>query len=159
MKLIVSKKSDDVTPFSYRTDPAVPAFADHHPIILFDGVCALCSAWVQFVLRHDKAEVYRFIPAQTPLGRALYVHFGLDPEDYQTNILLKDGVAFFKSEGSIQMAEGLGAPWSFAAIFRLLPLPVRDWLYERVARNRFRWFGRRATCYMPQPRFAARFLA
>ena len=151
--------SKPLSPYSYRNDSAVPAFADDQPIILFDGVCALCSAWVQFVLKHDKAGIYRFIPAQTPLGRALYVHCGLDPEDYQTNILLKDGLAFVKSEGSIRMAEGLGAPWSSAAVFRIFPLPVRDWLYERVARNRFRLFGRRASCYMPEPRFAARFLA
>ena len=150
---------DRVKPHSYRTDPAVPTFADDKPIILFDGVCALCSFWVQFVLKHDRDGVYRFIPAQSPLGTALYVHFGLDPENYQTNILVKDGVAFFKSEGSIRMAEGLGAPWSWAAAFRLLPLPVRDWLYERVARNRFTLFGRRATCYLPEPRFAGRFLA
>ena len=102
---------------------------------------------------------YRLLCAQSPLGRALYRHYGLDPQDYETNILLADGVAWFKSEGSIRMAEGLGFPWRLAAVFRILPLAWRDRLYETVARNRLRWFGKRATCYLPDPRFADRFIA
>ena len=81
------------------------------------------------------------------------------PEDYETNILIADGVAWFKSEGSIRMAEGLGLPWRLAAVFRILPLAWRDRLYQTVARNRLRWFGKRATCYLPDPRFADRFIA
>src|SRR3990167_3183195 len=125
--------------YSYRDDPAVPAFPDDRPIIIFDGHCALCSGWARFVLRHDPEGRYRLLPAQSPLGYALYVHYGLDPEDYQTNILIDEGRAWFKSEGSIRMAEGLGFPWFLAASFRLLPLPLRDWLYEWVARNRLRF--------------------
>ena len=146
-------------PFSYRRDPAVPPFADDRPVIIFDGYCALCSGWAAFVLRHDRTEMYRLLSAQSPLGRALYVHYSLDPEDYETNILVADGVAWFKSEGSIRMAEGLGFPWSLAAVFRMLPLTWRDRLYEAIARNRLRWFGKRATCYLPDPKFAGRFLA
>lgn len=145
--------------FSYRADPSVPAFADGQPIIVFDGACALCSGLVQFVLRHDKAGRYRFLPAQSALGHALYVHYGLDPEAYESNILLQDGVAWFKSEGCIRIAEGLGAPWSLAAALRLLPVPMRDWLYERIARNRFRLFARRDTCFVPGAEFSGRFLA
>src|SRR5690349_1888021 len=117
----LARRGDMREPYSYRHDPAVPKFPDDHPIIIFDGYCALCSGWAQFVLRHDPRGVYRLLPAQSPLGRALYVHYGLDPEDYETNILIADGVAWFKSEGSIRMAEGLGAPWTLAAIFRVLP--------------------------------------
>ena len=146
-------------PYSYRHDPAVPAFPDDRPVIIFDGYCALCSGWAAFVLRHDRAGTYRLLSAQAPLGRALYVHYGLDPEDYATNILIADGTAYFKSESSIRMAAGLGFPWSLAAVLRILPRAVRDWLYDAVARNRLRWFGKRATCYRPDPRFADRFLA
>jgi predicted DCC family thiol-disulfide oxidoreductase YuxK len=144
--------------YSYRSDPAVPKFSDEHPIIVFDGYCALCSGWAKFVLRHDPLGKYRLLRAQSPLGRALYVHYGLDPEDYEANILIEDGVAWFKSEGSIRMAEGLGLPWSLAAGFRILPCPLRDRLYAFVARNRLRFFGRRATCYVPQPDDQSRFL-
>jgi predicted DCC family thiol-disulfide oxidoreductase YuxK len=72
----------------------------------------------------------------------------LDCENYETNILLIDGVALIKAEGSIRLAVGLGLPWSLAGILRLLPRPLADALYEWVARNRFRWFGRRETCYL-----------
>ena len=146
-------------PYSYRHDPSVPPFADDKPVIIFDGYCALCSGWASFVLRHDSAARYRLLSAQSPLGRALYVHYGLDPQDYATNILVSDGAAYFKSEGSIRMAEGLGFPWSLAAVFRVLPAAWRDRLYETLARNRLRWFGKRETCYRPDPRFADRFIA
>src|ERR1700704_1275742 len=102
---------------------------------------------------------YRLLAAQTPLGRALYVHYGLDPQDYETNILIADGVATFKSEACIRMAEGLGRPGSLAAGFRALPLSWRDRLYAILARNRLRVFGRRATCYVPDHRPADRFIA
>jgi predicted DCC family thiol-disulfide oxidoreductase YuxK len=147
------------TPYSYRQDSAVPSFADDKPVIIFDGYCALCSGWAAFVLRHDVEARYRLLSAQSPLGHALYLHYGLNPQDYETNILIADGVAWFKSEGSIRMAEGLGFPWSLAAVFRVLPMAWRDRLYETVARNRLRWFGKRDTCYLPDPRYADRFLA
>jgi predicted DCC family thiol-disulfide oxidoreductase YuxK len=145
--------------YSYRRDPAVPPFPDDRPIIIFDGYCALCSGWAQFVLRRDRTARYRLLCAQSPLGYALYVHYGLDPQDYETNILIEDGAAWFKSEGSIRMAEGLGLPWSLAAVFRILPMPVRDRLYDFIARNRLKFFGKRATCYAPQPGYQDRFLA
>jgi predicted DCC family thiol-disulfide oxidoreductase YuxK len=147
------------SPYSYRSDGAVPSFSDDHPIIVFDGYCALCSGWAQLVLRHDSAENFRLLPAQSPLGRALYVHYGLHPEDYETNILIENGVAWFKSEGSIRMAEGLGVPWSLAAAFRILPVGWRDRLYEFIARNRLRFFGKRESCYMPDVQHRHRFLA
>ena len=120
-------------PYSYREDRRVPPFPDDPPIIIFDGYCTLCSGWAAFVLRHGRAGKFRLLSAQSPLGQALYVHYGLDPQDYETNILIADGVAWFKSEGSIRMAEGLGFPWSLAAVFRVLPRAWRDRLYETVA--------------------------
>jgi predicted DCC family thiol-disulfide oxidoreductase YuxK len=145
-------------PYSYRNDPAVPPFPDDRPIIVFDGYCALCAGWAAFALRHDRVGRYRLLSAQSPLGRALYIHYGLDPQDYETNILIENGLAWFKSEGSIRMAEGLGLPWSLAGIFRIMPRRLRDRLYEAVARNRLRWFGKRTTCYRPAATFAERFL-
>lgn len=96
--------------------------------------------------------------AVAPLGHALYIHYGLDPQDYETNVLIADGLAWFKSEGLIRMAEGLGLPWSLAAVFRVLPLALRDGLYATLARNRLRLFGKRETCFLPDARFADRFL-
>jgi predicted DCC family thiol-disulfide oxidoreductase YuxK len=146
-------------PYSYRDDPAVPKFADDRPVIIFDGHCVLCSRSAQFVLRHDGRGIYRLLAAQTPLGHALYVHYGLDPHDYESMILIADGVAWLKSEAVIRIAQGLRLPWSLAAILRVLPRAWRDRLYNVLARNRYRVFGRRATCYLPDPRDADRFLA
>jgi predicted DCC family thiol-disulfide oxidoreductase YuxK len=144
--------------FSYRSDPAVPSFPDDRPILIFDGNCVLCSTFVQFILRTDKRRRFRLLSAQSLLGTALYRHLGLASVDYETNILLEDGHAWLKSEGSIRVFERLGFPWSLMSIGRLLPRPIRDWLYERIARNRLRWFGVRETCYLPDPSQADRFL-
>lgn len=147
------------TPYSYRADPAVPAFADDKPVIVFDGQCVFCSAWARFVLAVDRKGRYRLLPAQSELGQALYRHLGLDPTHYQTNILIEDGVAYFKADGSIRMAMGLGFPWSLAVVFRVLPRRWREALYDLVARNRYRLFGRSDVCTAPKPEYRDRFLA
>ena len=144
--------------YSYRRDESVPCFPDDRPIIIFDGYCALCSGWARFVLHQDRKGRYRLLAAQSTLGRALYVHYQLAPDNYETNILIADGVAWFKSEGSIRMAEGLGLPWSLVAVFRACPLRIRDRLYEFIARNRIRFFGRRNTCFVPAADDKSRFL-
>ncbi len=144
---------------SYRNDPAVPTFADDHPIIVFDGECIFCSGWVNFVLRHDRQGRYRFITAQSPLGEALYRHYGLDSRNYETNILIEGGSAYLKSGGSLRMAAGLGFPWNLVSVLRLVPTALRDPLYELVARNRYRIAGRRNACFVPTPEHRSRFLA
>jgi predicted DCC family thiol-disulfide oxidoreductase YuxK len=146
-------------PYSYRSDPRVPPFPDDRPIFIFDAHCVLCSRWVELVLRYDRAGRYRLLSAQSAIGRALYVHYGLDPENYETNILMIDGVPLIKAEGSIRLAMGLGVPWSLAGILRVLPRRLADTLYDWVARNRFRIFGRRETCYLPSTVDQDRFIA
>lgn len=145
-------------PFSYRGDPAVPAFPDDRPVIVFDGQCVFCSAWARLVLRFDRRGVFRLLPAQTPLGDALYRHYGLDPDHYETNILIENGVARFKADGSMRMASLLGFPFVLANVFRILPRAVADALYDLVATNRYRLFGRSEVCYIPDARHADRVL-
>jgi len=146
-------------PYSYRGDPRVPKFPDAQPIIIFDGVCVLCSGSASFVLRHDKRQRFRLLTAQSALGQALYVHYDLDPQDYQTMILIADGVAHFKSEAAIRIAQGLGFSWSLVAALRVLPCGWRDRLYDAIARNRYRLFGKRTHCYVASEAERARFLA
>jgi predicted DCC family thiol-disulfide oxidoreductase YuxK len=150
--------SPDRAAFSYRADAAVPPFRDDHPIIIFDGKCVLCSRWARFVLEHDRKHRFRLLAAQTQLGAALYEHYGLDPVSYETNILLEDGRAWLKSEGTIRMFEGLGFPWRLLSVARVVPRALRDRLYDVVARNRLRWFGSRESCFLPDPKDADRFL-
>ena len=103
-------------------------------------------------------EAFPVARRQTPLGAALYTHFGLVADDYESNILLEDGRAYIKSEGSIRILERLGMPWSLIRVARVLPLPLRDRIYQFIARNRLRWFGRRQACYRPEPSQAGRFI-
>jgi predicted DCC family thiol-disulfide oxidoreductase YuxK len=145
--------------YSYRADPAVPAFWDARAIVIFDGTCVLCSSFAQFIMRHDRNRELCFLAAQTPLGTALYTYFGLDPINNETIILLEDGIAWFKSEGSIRIFEHLGLPWSLISAGRWLPAALQDRFYDVIARNRFHWFGKRATCYLPDPSEAGRFIA
>lgn len=144
--------------YSYRDDTEVPAFPDNRPLIVFDGYCGLCSRLVQFVLRHDRRATYRFVAAQTPLGTALFRHYGLDADDYDTFILLRDGRGHFVSDAAIEMARELAWPWSWSPVLRMVPKVVRDWIYLLIARNRMRFFGRSEACYLPAPEVKSRFL-
>ncbi len=147
-------------PYDYRVDQAVPRFADDRPVIIFDGKCVLCSWFARFVLRTDRTGHFRLLAAQSTLGTALYTHFGLDPIRYETYVLVEEGKAFFRSDASIRIFEGLGAPWRIvAAIGRLVPRSLRDTLYDFIARHRLRWFGAREHCYLPDPSQADRFIS
>lgn len=143
--------------YSYRADPCVPSFPDDLPLILFDGECVMCSAGAQFVLRRDRAGLHRLAVTQSPLGRALYAHYGLDAD--ATNLLIADGRAYTRSAAVIGVARRLGWPWSLLSVGRVVPRFARDSLYGLVARNRIRWFGRREVCLTPPPDAADRFLA
>ncbi len=141
---------------SYAADPRVPPFPDDRPLLLFDGECVLCSGWARFVLKHDKGRI-RLSVTQSSLGRALYAHYRLDPDE--TNLFLTNGRAFARSDAVLQVLSALGPPWSAATVMSILPRPLRDAAYGVLARNRFRVFGRRETCMIPPPGHAGRFLA
>ncbi len=145
-------------PYAYRDDPAVPAFPDDKPIVIFDGYCGLCSRIAQFVLLRDKAGLHRLLPAQTTLGTAIYRHFSLDATNYETFIVLKDGRAYFASDAGLELFRGLGPPWSLLGLTGIVPRPIRDAVYFWIARNRMRFFGRTTACYLPRPEHRDRFL-
>jgi predicted DCC family thiol-disulfide oxidoreductase YuxK len=145
-------------PYSYRSDPSVPPFADDRPVIVFDGHCVLCSRFARFVIAHDPQRRFRLTAAQGRVGQALYRHYGLDPVQFETNLLVEDGHGWFKSEGTIRMFVGLGAPWSVARVLRVVPSAWLDRLYEFVARNRLRWFGSTAQCFVPSAADRERFV-
>lgn len=143
---------------SWRSDPALADFPDDRPLIVFDGECVLCSANVRFVLKHDKAGRFRLTTAQGPLGQALYRHLQLSTSGYETTLLVQDGLVLTDSDSVIGIWEGLGSPWRAAAVLRIVPRKLRDPLYRLVARNRFRLFGRRESCWLPTPDVADRIL-
>jgi predicted DCC family thiol-disulfide oxidoreductase YuxK len=144
--------------YSYRADPAVAAFPDDKALIVFDGVCVLCSAFARFILARDANFAFRFTTAQAPLGQALYRHYGLDAQDFATNLLIAEGRVYCKLDTVAQTAARLGGPWRLLRGLRLLPYALADAAYDVVARNRFRLFGRRARCMIPPSTWRARFL-
>jgi predicted DCC family thiol-disulfide oxidoreductase YuxK len=143
-------------PYSYRSDPDVPAFDDSHPLFVFDGTCVLCSTGAAWLMRHDRQGRIAFTSAQGELGTALYRHFGREMD--QTYLLVADGVAYGESDGYLRLARALGGAWRAATALRLVPRFLRDAAYRVVARNRYRWFGRAESCALLSPEQRGRLL-
>jgi predicted DCC family thiol-disulfide oxidoreductase YuxK len=154
----ISRRLSAAAPYGYRTDPAVPAFPDDKVLVVFDGVCVLCSGFARFILRRDRAFAFRMTTAQSPLGQALYRHYGLDTDEFETNLVIADGRAYAKLDSVAVAGARLGGAWRTLALLRLLPRPLADWLYDRVARNRYALFGRTDSCMIPPPEWRERFI-
>ena len=128
------------------------------PLIVFDGICHFCTGFVRFVIRRDRDALFQFLPAQSPRGEALYARLGLKSGDWDSNLLVLKGRVYTELDAFIEIARRFGGLWRLMPILYVIPRPMRDWLYNRIARNRYRWFGKRAACYLPAPEWAARFL-
>lgn len=127
-------------------------------IIVFDGVCNLCNGWVRFLLRHDHRQQFRFASMQGEAGRRLLGQHGLDPDDPNSFLLFDAGQAFTDSAAMLRVLWRLGGLWRFSGVLRIVPRPIRDALYRALARNRYRLFGRRQVCMLPDPKHSHRFL-
>ena len=145
-------------PYSYRADPDVPSWDDGPELIVYDGRCVLCSGFVRFVIRRDRFARFRFTMAQSSLGQALYRHYRLDPVEFETNLVIADGRLHAKLASFTRVMIGLGWPWRVAALLRAVPGPVADWLYDRIAGNRYRLFGRYDACQIPTAELSARII-
>jgi predicted DCC family thiol-disulfide oxidoreductase YuxK len=129
-----------------------------HPIILFDAECVLCSANAQFIVTHDKAAHFKLASMQGDFGNALYRKHGMDPRDPVSIIVVEGDRVRVDSDAVLHIYEALGFPWAMVRVFRLVPLFVRDPVYRWVARNRYRIFGKRETCWVAAAEFRGRFL-
>ena len=131
---------------------------ESRPIIVFDAECLLCSANAQFVLDHDRQGRFLLASMQGEAGSALYRRFGIDPADPNTLIVVDGDRVRRDSDAILAIWSGLGWPWRAGAMFRLVPRLLRDPVYRWVARNRYRLFGKRDTCWLPDPAFRDRLL-
>jgi predicted DCC family thiol-disulfide oxidoreductase YuxK len=129
------------------------------PVVLYDGTCGLCDRSVQLILRHDRRGRFRFAALQSDVGRALLERHGLPVDALDTVVLVEDGRAWTKSTAALRVARRMDAPWPAFGVFRLVPRPVRDFFYDRVAKSRYRIFGRVDACMLPPPEVRARFLS
>lgn len=128
------------------------------PIIVFDAMCVLCTANARLVLRHDRQKKFRLASMQNETGAALYRRFGMDPADPDSLIIVDGGKLLRDSDAVMAIYHELGWPWRLLSLFRIIPQPVRDPVYRWVARNRYRLFGQRDSCWLPTPEQADRIL-
>ena len=132
-----------------------PALA---PLIVFDGTCVLCSSWVAFVLRRGARTRFRFATTQSSTGQALLTANGIETANPSTFLLVEQSGAYTESDAVIRMSWIFGGAWRIAALALAIPKAARDAVYRWVARNRYRWFGRREECFAPSAADCDRFL-
>jgi predicted DCC family thiol-disulfide oxidoreductase YuxK len=133
--------------------------ADSPSVIVFDGVCVLCSRWVDFVLRHDRRGRYKFAAMQTACGRELLIAHGIDADDPLSFLLLEGGTGYTDTNAIVRILRSFGTGWrAVALLVSIVPRFIRDPLYRWIARHRYRLFGQRLTCVAPTADIADRFL-
>lgn len=126
-------------------------------LILFDGDCVLCSRAAHFVHVRDPAMRLKFVAIQSAFGRALAARFGIDADAPESNAAIIDGVAHFKADAALAVMAKLRG-WRWTRVVKLAPRMMRNWAYDHIARNRYRWFGRRESCWVADAALKQRIL-
>lgn len=138
-------------PFSHRDDPRVPVFPDGGSVAFMDGDCGLCSRAARTIARLDRRDEFRICTTSSALGQAVLTHYGLDPFDPDSWLYLEEGRAYTSLDAIARAGRRLGGVGRALAIFSLFPRVLQDWLYARIARNRYRFLGRADLCAIPDP--------
>lgn len=132
---------------------------ENKKIVLFDGVCNLCDGAVQRIIKHDKNDIFRFASLQSDIGKKLVEERGMDPEELDSIILIEPGVAYYrKSTAALEISRDLSGGYSLLKNFLFIPEPLRDGIYDLIANNRYKWFGKKEQCMIPTPELKAKFL-
>lgn len=127
-------------------------------IVIFDGVCNLCEFSVNFIYERDRKGKFTFTPAQSPLGQKLLQKYQINTDKLDTVVLVKHDRVYSRSTAAFKIAEELDPPWNTLQFFSWLPLAIRDYLYDWIARNRYKWFGKKESCMIPTKELKSRFL-
>jgi predicted DCC family thiol-disulfide oxidoreductase YuxK len=135
-----------------------PGVGPHDRVVLFDGVCNVCSAWVQFLIARDPHARFRLASLQSPPGQAILAWCGLPTDEFDTMVFVEGGKAYFKSTAFLRVVRHFPWPWPLLSLAVAMPAFLRDWVYDRVALNRYALFGRREMCLVPTPDIRKRFL-
>ncbi len=130
-----------------------------HPVLLFDGVCNFCNGTVNLIIRLDRKGKIRFAPLQSEIGQEVLGTFGYSGKELSTIVLISDGKIHTRSDAALQIFKHLGGGWHLLRAFAVIPRPVRNAVYDWIARNRYRWFGKQDACMVPTPEIRSRFLA
>lgn len=129
-------------------------------VILFDGVCNLCNSSVLFIIKRDKKDLFLFAPLQSSIGKSIIKEYNIDTEKIDSILLYQpiQNKLFYKSTAALKIAKTLSFPINIIQIFFIIPTVMRDWIYDFIAKNRYRWFGKKEACMIPTPELKARFL-
>jgi predicted DCC family thiol-disulfide oxidoreductase YuxK len=130
----------------------------NHKIILFDGVCNLCNTAVNFVISHDKKNRFKFAPLQEATGKKIMKEFHIDSDKTDSIVLIDNGRAYIKSGAALRIAKNLNGAYPLLYFFMVFPAFIRDGVYDWVAKNRYRWFGKQESCRVPTPELKEKFL-
>ncbi|MGO2372805.1 MAG: thiol-disulfide oxidoreductase DCC family protein [Pseudoalteromonas prydzensis] len=136
----------------------VPQLIKNNKIILFDGQCRLCSAWCNFIIKHDSKLQFKLCSVQSLKGQAILEHFSYPTDSFKTMIYVANSQCITQSDGVINVVSQLGGPWRFVKILRIIPKGVRDWAYDRIAFNRYRLFGQYNYCVLPSDEYDQHYL-
>jgi predicted DCC family thiol-disulfide oxidoreductase YuxK len=132
--------------------------SENQTIILFDGVCNFCNYWVNFIITHDKKAIFKFASIQSETGKILLLKYKIDPTKVDSVILIESNQAYIYSDAAIRIANHLNSlKWIFY-LGKITPRFFRDSVYKFVAKNRYKWFGKKSTCMIPTPELKNRFL-
>ena len=139
--------------------PDIKAIEQGHSIVIFDGVCVFCSSFVRLIIAHDPDGRFVFTAVQSDFGTKLFKHYGLNPEEIETVLLVERDKVFQKSDAIFRITGGISGPWKFLGLLVFLPKALRNYGYTVFARNRYAWFGRSDQCMIPQDDLIDRFIA
>ncbi|WP_448547562.1 thiol-disulfide oxidoreductase DCC family protein [Thalassotalea fusca] len=136
-----------------------PLMTKNDCVILFDGKCKLCNAWSQFIIKYDKQDAFKLCSVQSSEGQDILKYFNMPVDHFDTMLYVVGNQPFDKSDAFLEVVNKLGFPWRLLRIFKLLPKKIRNWLYDRIALNRYFLFGQYETCMMPSPENQRKFLS
>jgi predicted DCC family thiol-disulfide oxidoreductase YuxK len=128
-------------------------------IVLFDGVCNLCESSIQFIFKHDKKDVFRFVAIQSELGQRIIKHIGINTTETDSIILYLPGIAYYyKAEAALKIAKDLNGIYSFLSLLTVFPNSISNRVYDYIAKNRYKWYGKKEQCMIPTPELKSKFL-
>jgi predicted DCC family thiol-disulfide oxidoreductase YuxK len=126
-----------------------PSIQENDRVILFDGVCTLCNFWSRFIIKYDKNHCFKLCSVQSVEGQKILAHFNFPIDRFETMLYVEGNQCYQKSDAFFNVCYVLGLPWSLPCVFRILPKGLRNWLYDRIALNRYTLFGKNDICRLP----------
>lgn len=131
---------------------------NQNPVIIFDGVCNLCNGAVAFIIKRDHSEKFSFAPIQSSAAKTLISKLNIPEDTFDSILLIENTEYYIKSTAALRICKKLSSIWPLVSVLIIIPRPIRDYFYDIVARNRYRWYGKREQCMIPNKKIESRFL-